>query len=161
MTAETNRMNNEEISNQRTRKLNEIKESLIHQIQDAISRAITSKVLLSIQNTLYKHGKVNYKELDRESRGPQEGLTGENYSTVDHRSGGLQWNLESENNLKTREKRDKTRFSQENDGQMSRQSSVDSTTGDQNRDIYRAFFREREPLHTKITPFASFSLPLN
>ena len=112
MKAETNRMNNEEISNQMTRKLNEIKESLIHQIQDAISSAITSKVLPSIQNTLYKHGKVNYKELDRESRGPQEGLTRENYSTVDHRSGGLQWNLESENNLKTREKRDKTRFSQ-------------------------------------------------
>ena len=90
MTAETNRMINEEISNQMTRKLNEIKESLNHQIQDAVSSAITSKVLPSIQNTLYNHGKVNYKEMDRESRGPQEGLTLENYSTVDHRSGGLQ-----------------------------------------------------------------------
>ena len=134
MTAETNRMINEEISNQMTRKLNEIEESLNHQIQDAVSSAITNEVLPSIQNTLYKHGKVNYKELDRESRGPQEGLTAGNYSTVDHRSGGLQWNFESENNLKTREKRDKTRFRQENDGQMSRRSSVDSISGYQNRD---------------------------
>ena len=41
ITIETTRMINEEISNQMSRKLNEIKSSLNIQIQDAISSAIT------------------------------------------------------------------------------------------------------------------------
>ena len=127
MTVETNRMISEEISNQTSIKLNEIKESLNYQLQDEISSAITDKVLPSIQNTLNKHGKVSYTVavVDRGSRGPHEGPTVKNYTTVDHRSGGLQRNLESENSPKTREKRNKTLFSQEKDGKMSRQSSVD------------------------------------
>ena len=46
ITIETTRMINEEISNQISRKLNEIKTSLNSQIQDAITAAITSTVLL-------------------------------------------------------------------------------------------------------------------
>ena len=52
VTVETNRMISEESSNQMSRKLNEIKESLNYQIQDAISIAITDQILPSIQNTL-------------------------------------------------------------------------------------------------------------
>ena len=105
MTVETYRMISEEISNQMSRKLNAIKESLNYQIHDAISSAITDKVLPSIQNTLSKHGKVNYTVVDSGSRGPHEGPTVENYTTVEQRSSGLQRNPEIENSPKTREKR--------------------------------------------------------
>ena len=134
MTVETNRLKNEEISNQMARKLNEIKKSLNYQIQDAISSAIANKVLPSIQNTLNKHGKVNYTVADRGSHRPHEGPTMENNTMVDHRSGGRQRSLDSENDHKEREKRNKTWLSQDNDGQMSRQSSVDSIASEQNCD---------------------------
>ena len=48
MTVETNRMISEEISNHMSRKLNEMKDSLNYQIQDAITSAIADKVLPSI-----------------------------------------------------------------------------------------------------------------
>ena len=134
MTVETNRMISEEINNQMSRKLNEIREILNYQIQDAITSAITDKVLPSIQNTLSKQGRVNFTVVDRGSCGPHEGPTAANSTTVDQRSSGLQRKPEDENGLKTREKRYKTWFSRENDGQMSRQSSVDSYTSERNRD---------------------------
>ena len=56
ITIETTRMISEEVSNQMSRKLNEIKSSLNFQRQDAISSAITEKILPSIQNTLETQG---------------------------------------------------------------------------------------------------------
>ena len=53
---ETTRLINEEISNQMSRKLNEIKTSLNSQIQEAVTAAITNTVLPSIQNTLEMQG---------------------------------------------------------------------------------------------------------
>ena len=94
-TIETTRMINEEISNQMSRKLNEIKTSLSFQIQDAISNAITEKILPSIQNTLEMQGRAYY-------------------TTGDRRSSGLQWNSELESSQKTREIRPKTCFMHEN-----------------------------------------------
>ena len=55
-TIETTRLIIEEISNQMSRSLNEIKTSVNSQILDAITAAITSTVLASIQNTLDMHG---------------------------------------------------------------------------------------------------------
>ena len=60
ITIETTRMINEEISNQMSRKLNKIKNSLNIQIQDAISSAITEKILPSFQNTLESQDRVNH-----------------------------------------------------------------------------------------------------
>ena len=134
VTVETNRMISEEISNQMSRILNEIKESLNYQIQDAISNAITDQILLSIQNTLSKHGKVDYTVMDQRSSGPHEGPSTKYYTKVDHKSGGLQWNLENENNPVTRDKRNKVWPLRGNDGQMAHQSSVDSITSEQNHD---------------------------
>ena len=135
VTVETNRMISEENSNQMSRKLNEIKESLNYQIRDAISNAITDQILPSIQNTLSKHGKVDYTVMDQRSSGPHEGPSTENYTKVDHRSGGLQWKLENENNHVTRVERNKVWPLRGNDGQVFRQSSVDSITSEQNRDM--------------------------
>ena len=72
MTIETTRMIIEEITNQVSRRLNEIKDRLNVQIQDAITTAITNKVLPSIQNTLETRGRANYTVVDRESCGPQK-----------------------------------------------------------------------------------------
>ena len=58
---ETTRLINEEISNQMLRRLNEIKTSLNSQIQDAITTAIASSVLPSIQNTLEMHGRATFQ----------------------------------------------------------------------------------------------------
>ena len=71
MTIETTRMISEDISNQMSRKLNEIKSSLNYQIQDAISTAIAEKILSSIQNTLSMQGKNNFSVRDRKSSGLQ------------------------------------------------------------------------------------------
>ena len=60
VTIETTRIISDEISNQISRRLNEIKTSLNFQIQDAISNAITEKVLPSIQNTLEMQGRPNF-----------------------------------------------------------------------------------------------------
>ena len=56
ITIETTRMISEQISNQMSRKLNEIKTSLNFQIQDTFSNAITEKIVPSIQNTLGYRG---------------------------------------------------------------------------------------------------------
>ena len=66
---ETTMLINEEISNQMSRKLNEIKTSLNSQIQDAITAAITSTVLPSIQNTLEMQGRPDFTMVDRGSNG--------------------------------------------------------------------------------------------
>ena len=59
MTIKTTRMISEEITNQVSRRLNEIKDSLNFRIQDAITTAITKKVLPFIQNTLETRGRAN------------------------------------------------------------------------------------------------------
>ena len=69
ITIETTRIIGEEISNQISRKLNEIKTSLNFQIQDAISNAITEKILPSIQNTLERQGSGNYTLVDQGASG--------------------------------------------------------------------------------------------
>ena len=62
ITIETTRLIIEEISKQMARKLNEIKTSLNSQTQDAITAAITSTVLPSIQKTLNMQGRANSTE---------------------------------------------------------------------------------------------------
>ena len=57
------------MSNQMSRKLNEIKNSLSFQIQDAIHSAIAETVLPSIQNTLEMQGRDNFTTADRGSIG--------------------------------------------------------------------------------------------
>ena len=71
MTIETTRMINEEISNQMSRKLNEIKSSLNSQFQDAISTAIAEKIFHSIQNPRSMQGKNNFTVGNRRSSGLQ------------------------------------------------------------------------------------------
>ena len=126
MTIETTKMLSEEITNQMSRKLNEIRESLNYQIHDAITSEITEKVLLSIQNTLGKQGRVNYTVVDQGSCGPHEGTKSANFTTVDQDWSGLQRNPKVESGQKTRKNRSKTWFTQEDCRQISRQSSVDS-----------------------------------
>ena len=128
-------MINEEISNQMSGKLNEIKTSLNSQIQDAISTAIAEKVLPSIQKTLEAQGRVNYTMVDRGSSGLQDSPRATNFTMEDRRSSGLQRNSEVENSQKTWENRPRKCFMQENKRQMSRQSSVDSYSCEQNRDM--------------------------
>ena len=115
MTIETSRMIHEEISNQMTRKLNEIKTNLNSQIQDAITTATAEKVLPSIQNTLSMQGRENFTVMDRR------------YSRL-HRS------PEVSNPQKTWEIGPKTSFTGRYQRQMSREISVDSYTSEQNRD---------------------------
>ena len=90
ITIETTKLFNEEISNQMARKLNEIKTSLNSQIQDAITAAITSTVLPSIQNTLNIQGRANSTVVDRESNGLHMCSKMTNYTVEDQRSSGLQ-----------------------------------------------------------------------
>ena len=147
ITIETTRMINDEISNQMSRKLNEIKSSLNVQIQEAISSAITEKVLSSIQNTLEMQGRVNCTMVDRGSIGLQENSKSANFTTGDRRSSGLQWNSEVENAQKLWENCPRKCFMQENCRQTSRQSSVDSDISEQNRDnmFSENPFRNEEP----------------
>ena len=62
MTIETTRMISEEVFSQVSRKLNEIKDSLNSQIQDAITTALIEKVLPSIQNTIDMQGEANFTQ---------------------------------------------------------------------------------------------------
>ena len=117
------------------RKLNEIKTSLNSQIQDAITAAITSTVLLSIQKTLNMQVKANSTVVDRETNGLHLGSKMTNYTVEDQSSSGLQRNPEAENSQKTWNKRPKTCFMQENSGQKTRQSSEDSNYSKQNCDM--------------------------
>ena len=87
---ETTRMINDEISNQMSRRLNEIKFSLNSQIQDAINNAITEKILPSIQNTLEMQGRANCTTVDQGSTGLQHSSKSANFTMGDRRSGGLQ-----------------------------------------------------------------------
>ena len=64
VTVETTRLINEEISNQMSRRLNEIKSSLNSQIKNAVSAAIADTVLPSIQNTLEMQGRTNFAMVD-------------------------------------------------------------------------------------------------
>ena len=127
-------MINEKISTQMSRKLNEIKNSLSFQIQDAINSAIAAKLFPSIQNTLEMQGRDNYTTADRGSIGLHVSAKSANFTTGDRRSSGLQRNSEVENAQKSWENRPKRYFIQEKNRQMSRQSSLDSDTGEQNRD---------------------------
>ena len=105
MTIETTSMISEEISNQMSRKLNEIISSLNSQIQDPSS----------IQNTISMQGRSNF--------------------TVEHgRSSGLQRSPGAVNPPKTWENHPKLGFTRENRRQLSRQSSVDSYSSEQNLD---------------------------
>ena len=134
ITVKTTRLNNEEISSQMSRRLNEIKTSLNSRLQDAITSAITSTVLRSIQNTLEMQGRTNFTTVDRGFVGPHPGPKAANSIMEDQRSSGLQRNPEAQNTQKTWENCPERRFMQENSRQMSRHSSVDSYSSEQNRD---------------------------
>ena len=135
VTIETTRMINEEISNQMSRRLNEIKTILNFQIQDAISNAITEKILPSFQNTLQMQERSNYTTVDRGSTGLHDSSKSANYTTGDRSSSGLQWNSEVENAQKSLENRTRKCFMQENSRLASRQSSIDSDNSEENRDM--------------------------
>ena len=113
-TIETTRMISKEISNKRSRKLNEIETSLNSQVQDAMSTAIVEKVLPSIQNTLEEQERFNCTMVDRGSNGLQETQRTTNFTLTDRRSSGLQRNCEVENNQKTCESRPRKCLMQEN-----------------------------------------------
>ena len=147
ITIETTRMISEEISNQMSRKLNEIRNSLNSQIQEAINCVMTETVLPSIQKTLVTHGNVNsiqktlgthgnvnYIAMDQTSVGPHKSPSSTNFVSRDHKSSGPQWNSEVGNAQKSWEKCPRKRFIQENSRQMSRQSSMESDNSEQNHD---------------------------
>ena len=152
ITIETTRMINEEISNQMSRKLNEIKNSLGFQIQAAINTTITEKILPSIQNTLEMQGRDNYTKVDRGSIELHDKAKSDNFTTGERRSSGLQRNSEVENTQNSWENRPKRCFIQENNRQMSLQSSVDSDNGEQNRDRYDFVFNVRDFGFSKKVP---------
>ena len=68
-TIETTRLISEEISNQMSRKFNEVKTNLSSQVQEAISAAIANTVLPAIQNTLETQGRLDFTMVDRGSDG--------------------------------------------------------------------------------------------
>ena len=82
-------MISEEISNQMSRQLNEIKPSLHSKIQDAISTAIAEQVLPSIQSTIEAQGRVNCTVVDQGSNGLQDSPRATNFSMEDRRFSGL------------------------------------------------------------------------
>ena len=126
ITIETSRLISEEISNQMSRELNEIKTGLT---------AITSTVLPSIQNTLEMQGRSNFTMVDRESNGLHPSPRSTDFTLKDRRSSGLQWNAEAENSQKTWENCSRTCFTQENSRLRSRESSTDSINIEQNHDM--------------------------
>ena len=136
VTIETTRMINDEISNQMSRRLNEIKTSLNSQIQDATNNAITEKILLSIQNTLEMQGRTNCTTVDQGSTGLQHSSKSTSFTMGDRRFGGLQRNPEEENTQKSKENRPRKCFIQENSRLTSRQSSIDSDNSEQNCDSH-------------------------
>ena len=129
---ETTRLINEEISNQMSRKLNGIKNSLNIQIQDAISSAITEQILPSIQNTLQAQRRTKRNAMDRGSIEPQERARATGLSTRDKRSSELQRNSVVENSHNIWVNHPRKCFMQENIRQMSRQMSIDSKNSEQN-----------------------------
>ena len=135
ITIETTRLINEEISNQMSRKLNEIKDSLSNQIQDAISSAITEQILPSIQNTLQIQGKSKRNTMDQRSIERQERVKVTGSFSRDKRSAERQRNPEVENSQNIWENHPRKCFMQENIRQMSRQGSIDSVDTEQNYDM--------------------------
>ena len=101
VTIETTRLINEEIANQMSRRLNEIKSDFNSRIQMAITAAVADTVLPSIQNTLEMQGRSNFTMVDRASNGPHPGPKTDNFTMVDRRSSGLQWNPEVGSSQKT------------------------------------------------------------
>ena len=140
ITIETSRLISEEISNQMSRKLNEIKTGLNSQIKDAIAVAITSTVLPSIHNTLELQGRPNFTMVDQESNGLHPSPRPTDFTLKNQRSSGLQRNSEVENSQKTWLNRSRTCFTQENSRLRSRESSADSINSEQNRDSYSLRF---------------------
>ena len=112
ITIETTRLINEKISNQMSRKLNEVKTSLSSQVQEAITAAITNTVLPAIQNTLETQGRLDFTVVDRGSNGPHLSPGPTDFTVRDRRSGGLQRNAEVGNAQKLWENRPKTCFTQ-------------------------------------------------
>ena len=135
ITTVTTRLINDEISTQMSRKFNEIKDSLNLQIQDAITTAITSSVLPSIQNMLDTQGRPSFTVVDRGSNGPHPGPRATKSTMEDLRSSEPHQDPEVENQQKTWENRPKTCFARENDRHRSRDNSIDSYTSEQNRDM--------------------------
>ena len=135
ITIETTRLINEEVSNQISRKLIEIKTSLNSQIQEAITDAIANTVLPSIQNTLEMQGRPNFTMVDRRSNGLHPSPRSTEFTITDQRSSELQRNAEVGSSQKTKENRHKTCFTQENSRLRSRESSTDSYNSEQNRDM--------------------------
>ena len=90
-------MISEEISNQVSRKLNEIRNNLNSQIHEAINSVMTETVLPSIQNTLGTHGNMNYITLDQASVGPHKSQSSTNFISRDRKSNERQRNSEVEN----------------------------------------------------------------
>ena len=113
-TMETTRFIGDEITSQVARKFNDIRYSLILQIQDAINTAITEKVLPSIENSLFAHGRANLTMGDHRFVGLQNNPRAPNFTMEDHRSSGLQRNSEVINAQKMWENRPKGCFTQEN-----------------------------------------------
>ena len=135
ITFETTRLINEEVSNQISRKLIEIKTSLNSQIQEAITDAIASTVLPSIQNTLEMQGRPNFTLVDRRSNGLHPSPRSTEFTITDQRSSELQRNAEVGNSQKTKENRHKTCFTHKKSRLRSRESSTDSYNSEQNRDM--------------------------
>ena len=135
ITIETTRLINEKISNQISRKLNEIKTSLNSQIQDAITAAKTSTVLPSIQNTLEMQGRTDFTVVDQGSNGRHPSLRSTDVTIRDRRFSERQRNAEVGNSQKTWENHPRTCFTRENSRLRSRESSTDSINSEQNRDM--------------------------
>ena len=134
ITIETTSLINEEISNQMSRKLNEVKTSLSSQVQEAITAAITNTVLPAIQNTLETQRRLDFTMVDRGSNGPHLSPKPTDFTVRDRRSSGLQRNAEVGNAQKSWENRPRTCFTQEYTRLRSRESSTDSYNSEQNRD---------------------------
>ena len=135
ITIETTRFINEEISNQMSRKLNGIKDSLNIQIQDAISSAITEQTLPSIQNTLQFQRRTKRNTMDQGSNERQERVKATGSSTRDKMPSERQRNSEVDNIHNIWVNPPWKCFMQENIRQMSRKSSIDSGDSEQNYDM--------------------------
>ena len=136
ITIETTRLISEEISNQMSRKFNEVKTNLSSQVQEAITAAITNTVLPAIQNTLETQGRLDFTMVDRGSNGPHLSPRPTDFTIRDRRSSGLQRNAEVGNAQKSWENCPRTCFTQENTRLRSRESSTDSNNSEQIHDRY-------------------------
>ena len=68
---ETTKIVSDEVPNQMTRRLTDIRASLNSQIQDAIRTAFAEKVHPSIQNTIERQMRCNFAVVKRKSSGLQ------------------------------------------------------------------------------------------